>query len=269
MPRLNDPRLEENLERDGYAVVDDFLGATEIARLLESFKTHDSPLHRQGFGATMVSNDLAYRAAVDRDIKDAFGSRADGVFNGYRHCFSNFLVKAPQPANAGPQAGEVALHQDITLVDESRYQALNLWCPLVDTDVTNGCLLVAPGTERLNAGPRGPGTPFPYRELAKSFKLRAVPMKAGSAMIFGQKLIHASPPNRSTATRVVVAGLFAPREAQLLCCYPDAELKRMEVFAVDDLFYTRYIYRTRPEGVPRIGVIDYWHAPLTARQLAG
>ncbi|MEO8619700.1 MAG: phytanoyl-CoA dioxygenase family protein [bacterium] len=269
MPRLKDPRLEENLERDGYAVVDDLLDAREISRLLEAFKTHDSPLHRQGFGASILSPDFAYRAAVDLDIKAAFAPRIDEVFNGYRHCFSNFLVKAPQAEHGAPLDGEVALHQDPTFVDESRYQALNMWCPLVDTNLTNGCLIVAPGTHRLNTGPRGPGTRFPYQELAASFKLRAMPMKAGSAIVFCQKMFHTSQPNRSAETRVAVAALCAPRDAQLFCYFPDAKHKRMEVFEVDDLFYTHYIFRSRPEGVPRVGVVDYWHAPLTARQLPG
>jgi hypothetical protein len=32
---------------------------------------------------------------------------------------------------------------------------------------------------------------------------------------------------------------------------------------------TRYIYRSRPEGVPRVGVIDYWYDRISREQLAG
>jgi hypothetical protein len=271
-PRLTDPTLDASLERDGYAVIDDFLDRAEIVQLLDVFRTHDSPIHRHPFSASILSDDLAYRSAVDREIKAVLRPKVDVTFNGYRHCFSNFVVKEPLPANAAANAGEVMLHQDIAFVDESRFQSLGIWCPLVDADPVNGCLSVVPGSHRFNRGPRGPGTPHPYRELDPSFapQLRAVPMKAGSAMIFCQKLFHASRPNRGTAARVAVGCLFVPQDAQLYCYYPDpAAPQRMEVFEVDDLFYTRHLYRTRPEGVPRVAVIDYWYETIDRTRLAG
>ncbi|HEX2094149.1 MAG TPA: phytanoyl-CoA dioxygenase family protein [Longimicrobiaceae bacterium] len=267
-PRLNDPQLEAALEHDGYAVIDGLLSPPEIRRLLDAFETYESPIHRRPFGASIQSDDLEYRAAVDREIKAVLGPKTDTLFNGYRLCFSNILSKAPQATGAPTGAGEVLLHQDISVVDESRAQAIAVWCPLVDTDLVNGCLQVVPGSHRLNAGPHGPGAAFPYRELAPLFPMQAVPMKAGSAMIFCLKLFHASSPNRGTATRVAVGGLFAPRGVPLRCYYRVPGTNRMEVFEVDDLFYTRYIYGTRPQGVPRVAEIDYWYEPLTPERIA-
>jgi hypothetical protein len=194
--------------------------------------------------------------------------RIDAIANGYRYCFANFLVKTPRPASAGPGVGEVPLHQDICMIDESQFEALAVWCPLVDMDATNGCLAVVPGSHRFNDGPRGPRTPFPYRNLDPYFRPRDVPMKAGSAIVYSPKLFHGSRPNRGRVARVAAGALLAPRDAPLRCYFPDQALQRMEVFEVDDLFYTRYAYQSRPEGVPRIGVVDYWYAPLTREQLA-
>jgi Phytanoyl-CoA dioxygenase (PhyH) len=248
---LNDPRADAALERDGYAVVDGFLDRGDIAQLMDVFRSNDSPTHHAPFSASVLSDDVQYRAAVDREIKAVLRDKVDAVFDGYRHCFSNFVVKAPSRT-----AGEVPVHQDITFVDETRYLSLGIFAPLVDTTPGNGCLLVAPGSHRLNGGPRAVGTRHPYEGV--TLPLQPVPMKAGSVMIFSQKLFHASQPNRSKVTRVVVGGLFVPREAQLYCYY-HASPEQLEVYAVDDLFYTRYIYRTRPEGVPRVGVVDYWY----------
>jgi len=274
-PRLRDARIESDLDRDGFVVVDDVLDSTEMAHLAEVFRTHDSPLHQAAFSASILSDDVAYRQAVDREIRAVLQSHSDALFHDYRLCFSNFSIKHPQtPPPAGAPAvgstGEVLLHQDITFVDESRYQSLALWCPLVDTHPGNGCLYAVPGSHRWNTGPRGPGTPYPYRALdsAVQKQLKAIPMRAGSAFIFCQKLFHASPPNTSGATRVVVTGLAVPREAQLLCCYPAPDSPaRLEVYAVDDAFYSHYIYRSRPTGVPRIGTIDFYHDPLGPGQL--
>jgi hypothetical protein len=271
IPRLQDPALDAALERDGYAVLDGFLTAPEITHISEVFRKHDSPTHHAPFAASVLSDDVEYRTAVDRELKAVIQPKVDRVFNGYRHCFSNFVVKAPQLAGASPAAGEVMLHQDISFVDESRFQSLGIWAPLVDADVTNGCLFTVPGSQHFNIGPRGVGTPHPYRDLDPYFRplLRPEPMKAGSVMIFCQKLFHASPPNRGSAARVVVGGLFVPREAQLYCYYPDpADQSKLERYEVDDLFYTRYLYGTRPTGVRREAVIDYWFDPITPTQLA-
>jgi hypothetical protein len=251
VPRLKDPRADAALERDGYAVLDGFLDPSEIAHLTGVFRSHDSPTHRAPFSASVLSDDVSYRTAVDREIKAVLRDKVDAVFDGYRHCFSNFVVKAPSR-----REGEVPVHQDITFVDETRHLSLGIFAPLVSTNPDNGCLFVAPGSHRLNGGPRGIGTRHPYEGV--KLRLKPVPMKAGSVMIFSQKLFHASRPNRTKVTRVVVGGLFVPREAQLYCYY-HASPEQLEVYEVDDMFYTRYIYRTRPEGVPRVGVVDYWY----------
>ena len=269
-PRLHDPVLDADFERDGYAVVPALLDAHDIGQLLEVFGASDDPVHGLPFAATLHSADLGFRAAVDRAVRAVVWPKLEPLLNGYRYCFANFVSKGPA-RDAAETAGEVRLHQDIAFVDESRYEALGLWCPLTDVDEVNGCLLVVPGSHRLNHGPRGPGTPFPYNELLPVLrrKLRPLPMAAGTAVLFSQRLFHTSQPNRSAATRVAAGGLLAPIGAQLYCYYPDpASPRRMEVFEIDDLFYIRYTYPSRPEGVPRVGVMKYWHTPLSAKDLA-
>lgn len=269
-PRLHDPVLDADFERDGYAVVPGLLDAQDIARLLEVFRASDDPVHDRPFAATLHSPDLAFRAAIDRAVRAVVWPKLEPVLNGYRYCFANFVSKSPA-GDAAEAAGEVGLHQDIAFVDESRYAALGLWCPLMDVDEVNGCLLVVPGSHRLNPGPRGPGTPFPYHELLPLFrrKLRPLPMSAGTGVLFSQRLFHTSQPNRSAVTRVAAGGLLAPIGAELYCYYPNPAMpRRMEVFEIDDLFYTRYTYPSRPEGMPRVGVIKYWHTRLRAKDLA-
>jgi ectoine hydroxylase-related dioxygenase (phytanoyl-CoA dioxygenase family) len=291
-PRLKDPGLEADLERDGYAIVPALLDARATERLGEVFRAYDDPVHHLQYGVTVQSSDLKLRAAIDREVKAVIWPKLEPVLNGYRFCSAHFFSKEPQPAAGRPAAevranrdehffntpsasiwpdGEVGLHQDPTLVDESRYDSLGLWCPLTDVGEVNGCLRVVPGSHRLNPGPRSPGAPFPYSELLPLFgrRLRPVPMAAGSAMIYSHKLFHSSLPNRGTRPRLAAGGLLAPHGAQLYCYYLDgASPDRMEVYEVDDLFYTRFIYGARPEGVPRVREIKCWHAPLSARDLS-
>jgi Phytanoyl-CoA dioxygenase (PhyH) len=262
------PDLNDRLARDGYAVVENFITPAEIEQLLDVFRSLDCPTHHGGWSASMFSSDLAYRAAVDRAIKEVLTPRAAAILPGYRLCFCNFLIKEPQQGDGGV----VQIHQDPTFVDEERYDTVGLWVPLVDTDVMNGAISVLPGSHRWNNGPRGfGGCPSPYLDLLPSFVEHAqpLPMKAGAALVFSQKLFHGSPANRGRTTRITAAVLLAPNEAPLRCYHANPALPgKLEVFAVDDLFYTRYPYATRPVGVPRIAVVDHRHDRIGRDQLA-
>jgi hypothetical protein len=248
-------------------VIEDFLGAAGIEALLDVFNSLDSPMHHRAWGASMYSGDLDYRAAVDRAIKAALTARATALLPGYRICFCNFLAKEPDPS----PAGIVQIHQDPTFVDEQRYETIGLWIPLVDTNAENGAITVLPGSHRWNQGPRSfGGRASPYLDLLPAFVEHAqvVPMRAGAALVFSQKLFHGSPANRSQAKRVSAAALLAPSEAQLHCYHANPALPaELEVFRVDDLFFNRYPYGTRPEGVPCMAVVEHWHDPIRLEQL--
>jgi len=254
-------QLPERLDRDGYAVVENFLTESEVGHLLHVFESLDCPTHHGAWSASMFSSDLAYRAAVDRAIKDVLAPRAEPLLPGYRFCFCNFLVKEPQQVDDGI----VQIHQDPTFVDEHLFSTLGLWIPLVDTDATNGGISVLPGSHRWNDGPRSFGGWSPYLDLSATLLEQAqpVPMTAGSALVFSQKLFHGSRANRSRTTRVTAAALLASNDAPLRCYHANPSLpQKLEVFEVDDLFYTRYPYATRPEGVPRIAVVDRTFDPI-------
>jgi hypothetical protein len=263
---LGDPHLRAELDRNGFAVIDDFFSSADIEQLFEVFRANDSIVHRRPFATSMHSDDVAYRATIDRAIKTVLQPRAESVLDGYRLCFTNFLVKEPHRG----EAGKVALHQDPSLVDETHYRSLSIWAPLVDTELENGCLHVVPGSHLLNSAPRPSGGDSPYRALDPLFEriLQPVPIKAGSAMIHSQMLFHGSPPNRGSKPRVVAGGFCVPREAQLYCYYRDpASPDKLEVFEIDDLFYTRHQYGTRPQGVRHVRTIDFWYERITEDQL--
>lgn len=265
-PRLHDPSAEEALERDGFAVAP-FLQPSEVARLQAFFDAQSTDVHAQAFGSSLQSRDVAYRRAVDAELKSVLAPHVERVFNGYRLCFANFTLKQPRSA-----LGEMPFHQDPAFVDEERFQSLGIWVPLVDVDASNGCLCAVPGSHRLNRGPRGPFTSFPYGDLVPLIRerhLRPVPMKAGEVFIFCQKLFHTSPPNRGDTLRVVATALVAPHGVPLRFYHQSADRRRLEIFAVDDLFYTRHILGEEPAGVASLGTIDYYHEPLTAERLGG
>jgi hypothetical protein len=92
--------------------------------------------------------------------------------------------------------------------------AVTLWLPLVDVDETNGCLLLAPGSQRLGALPVRVRDALNTRRNANEameidgleailarHPVVSVPVTAGDALVFHTFLLHRSQPNRSPATR--------------------------------------------------------------------
>jgi hypothetical protein len=92
--------------------------------------------------------------------------------------------------------------------------AVTLWLPLVDVDEGNGCLLLAPGSQRLGALPVRVRDALNERRNANEtleidgleallgrHPAVSVPAAAGDALVFHTFLLHRSQPNRSAATR--------------------------------------------------------------------
>ena len=104
--------------------------------------------------------------------------------------------------------GEVGWHQDATFFDTTPISVTTFWFALEDATLDNGCLWVQPG------GHRGPlreryvrdadkvwmekldATPWPQGDAAV-----ALPVPAGSLVVFHGLLPHYSAPNRSAHSR--------------------------------------------------------------------
>jgi ectoine hydroxylase-related dioxygenase (phytanoyl-CoA dioxygenase family) len=93
-------------------------------------------------------------------------------------------------------AGSVSMHQDLGVLTEEADAAtiLSVWVPITDATVENGCLKVIPGSHRrdlLDHCLTGANLGIPDKLLTLQEAV-PVPMRAGSALIFGQQLIHGS-----------------------------------------------------------------------------
>lgn len=126
----------------------------------------------------------------------------------------NTRPKVPKVA-----AGIIPWHQDKSYwVGAKVSPVITVWIPLVDANLTNGCLHVLPGTHHRrvlsyhNETYSGTG----YTELdekhVKPLRDRAValPLQAGGAILFNDRLIHSSTPNTSDHIRWSVDLRYQP-----------------------------------------------------------
>lgn len=120
-----------------------------------------------------------------------------------------FATKRPHSS-----AGTVPLHQDYSTTDGRTATAIRLWCPLVDVDARSGCLIVVPGSHAITPAIR----PFPHpwavsgpveHEIRTRFA-RALPMNAGAALLYDERLIHGSDENLSDRFRIAVSCILLP-----------------------------------------------------------
>jgi hypothetical protein len=104
LPVFREEKYQTQFERDGYIVLPFYL-ADEIRELTDLYRRLH-PRDETGFPI----------AAYFQDIKVICGS---------------FIVKSPAPESA------MCVHQDMTLVDESKYTGINIWVPLIDLNDEN------------------------------------------------------------------------------------------------------------------------------------
>jgi hypothetical protein len=243
----------DRLHRDGFAVVD-LLGAGALGRLRKA-AAGLAPRLRAGFDSTVLSGDLELRAAADRAVRQELAVLMRALAAGYRIAFCSMVVKS-----ARSERSEVPLHQDWSFVDEDRHASFGLWCPLIDVDPGNGCLMVVRGSHAAAHPPRAAFAPFHYPELLGRLRdsLTALPMRAGQAVLFDNRLVHGSPPNRGDSPRVAATAVLIPEAAGLRYHHlvNRRDYDRIEIFEVADNFYLTHEVPSRPDGAASLGLVD-------------
>lgn len=247
-PPFRDPLLNDEFAKRGFVIVP-LLDEEEIADVLVGYEGL-VPDGAKGHHSTIMVDDPRYRWRVSCVMRSIISPKLDRYFADYRQCFCNFMVKHPDESSA------LQLHLDWSLADEHYYTAVHSWCPLLDVDEDNGCLLVVPGSHRLSDPIRSYACEFPYHsisDLIRSQLLQAVPMAAGTAVLFHPALIHGSGLNRTPRPRVAAMCVNLPQEAPMLYWnrVSPEELERYEV--EDDFFYHVTLAGPPPANVRLVG----------------
>jgi len=137
-----------------------------------------------------------------------------------------------------PGGSEIPWHQDYSYWQgqSDRPCQINLMVYLDDADEENGCLLVVPGSHRTELVPHrtgdGHGVFFASLPDMESSRITAVPGRAGTAILFGPLLMHASGPNRSPRPRhsftVVYTNPLVDQYRDVLSCFfPQERIRRL------------------------------------------
>ncbi len=233
---LRDPVNQAEFAERGYTVVD-LVEPDVVTGLAERFFSIYSGAS-SGFHSSLECDDYTYREALHQELLATFGARVDELVVDHTVSMSGATVKWPEGDST------VNMHQDWTLVDETRFRSFNFWIPLVDTCHENGGMYVLPGSHMVYSQlrPHG-GYPTGYIEPASYLELDTfvpVPVRAGQALIQDHALFHCGPPNRASAPRVAVLMGMTPNEADRSHYFRDQD-DRITRYAISDPSFFRKV----------------------------
>ena len=151
-----------------------------------------------------------------------------------------------------PASGKSSLnpHQDTPIIDEISGYATYVWIPLCDTNEKNGTLCVLPGSHLWGNHQRSLNIPWIYEKYTKELwkKMVHIPLNVGDVVCFDSALIHGSLPNLSDKLRLAFTTTILPKDYQLIHYFRDEKTPEnmVEVYAVDETFFTNYVITERP-----------------------
>lgn len=153
-----------------------------------------------------------YHLMSNPNILDAVESLIGGEI--YANPVYNVRPKVPKVA-----AGAIPWHQDKSYwPDANSNPVITVWLSFVDATLENGCLHLKPGTHKTklldwhHETYTGTGYTALRENQLGDKKTIALPVKAGTAILFNDRLLHMSTPNHSRGVRWSVDLRYQPTD---------------------------------------------------------
>jgi len=233
-------------EREGYLVVPNMLSYNDLAPAREALNWKVSKIADELAASGLIKDKLEgdpfetrlvnlFKGLTEADFLK-FGRGWRDRHPGYFHLmaqpkivdavesliggeiFANPVYNA-RPKVAGVAAGAVPWHQDKSYwPDANSNPVITVWMPIVDANEVNGCLHVWPRTHKSKVmsfhRENYTGTQYTEIDLKEEADRHAValPVTAGSGVLFNDRCIHSSTPNRSDQVRWSIDLRYQPTD---------------------------------------------------------
>lgn len=250
-------------DTEGYLVIPDLLTTADLAAAQTALTEKVDMIAGELMQAGLISDELPdepFRTRLARlfDGLDAehfltFGRSWRDRIGGYHTLMSNPKILDAVESLIGSEifsnpvynvrpkvprvaAGAVPWHQDKSYwPDANSNPVITVWISLVDATLANGCLHVLPRTQRQRVldvhAETYSGTGFlevdeKQLRLLKAGKATPVPVTAGSAILFNDRLVHSSTPNNSDHVRWSIDLRYQPTDQDRMRAYGAGFLAR-------------------------------------------
>ncbi len=245
---LTDNNRNQLLKNNGYAVVP-FLNNEEINELTDFFYRHH-PVLPEGMYASSHAGNFDFRKKMNNEIQKVCKRAIDFTFQNATALGATFMVKSKG------ESGSLHPHQDWSIVDEKQFNSYNVWLPLVDVNEANGTLLILPDSHHIFENTRGLNIPSSFQKVMNEVWDYLVPinMKAGEALIYDHRLLHASGINNTNIPRLVIVYGVIPSQASMR--YYFGNKNKIEEYACKPDFYFNENIIQGPLGLQQLSVME-------------
>lgn len=231
---FKDQEVQNKIVEKGWVTMQ-YLNTEEIEFLKEFYFKNTSNNSLSGFHATMFHKDKIYKQKVNEIIQNTINHKFSNCFSDdYKLLYANFMVKE-KGLNS-----KMKWHQDWSYVHENQYNSYAIWIPLQDLNENNGVFTIAEESHKLNNFVRGPGVEDSFiseKWINENFKINPLYLKAGEAVIWHHRLLHASPPNMTDIPRVSATAIILPKLAENIHFYRYKNEKFIREYSVTPDFY--------------------------------
>lgn len=215
VPLFKNTAHQDFFEKNGYLLLP-ALNQEDISQLRDLYGELGIKDEKgYGFHVAMDNADKALVQKMVTKITDVALPKVQEYLHETQLFTASFVVKEPNPQ------GVVPPHQDWSFVEnEVDHCSVTCWIPLQDVNMDNGCMGVIKGSNHFFESHRPSPSPQVETPLKKHMFtifpfLELIEMKAGEALIFNNKTIHASPPNITNETRLAIGLGFTQKEAEI------------------------------------------------------
>lgn len=232
---FKEEKLQHELNVNGFVKIK-LLEESDVKELSQLFNKY-FPNPSKDFYSSSYENNYEVKKEISDQIGRLILPNLENIFTNYTWFGSAFLSKGNGPRS------EMPMHQDWTIVDETKFTALNIWTPLQNTNDENGTLEVIKGSHKWHSELRAPTLPFyydGYQEQLKS-KLVTIPTKATEAIVLNQAVIHYSKPNKTSDMRLAITTGIKTKDAPMIFHYWNKnEPEMIEQFEQTDDFLLQF-----------------------------
>lgn len=241
--------LDQHLLEQGYAVTT-FLSVAEIDEL-RSFYYQYHPANQVGIYATAHVPDIAFRMKMNDFIKEKFARAIADTFLPCNALGGSYIAKGKG------DTGILNPHQDWNIVDEDVFRSFNIWVPLVNLTDHNGVICIVPGSHTWQKTYRSANIPFAYKDREKDFwkTMQRLYLKAGEALIYDHRLIHASGSNTTDEIRLACVYGIIPHGAEMFY-YHQKDEATIEVYHSNPEFFLYGNIFEGPRGLTKKAEIN-------------
>lgn len=207
---FKDQALQNTFDHDGAMVVP-FLTEVELEQLrLLYLQVMDHTV--SGLYPSHSHGSLEQNLNVHHQLSVAIKQAADRLFTDYDFVANHFMVKGKRTPD------EFRLHQDWNIVEEDKYDAVHIWCPLQSTSKDNGGMFVVKGSHLFFNNLRSGSLGIPFIDTTGKIQqnLSAFNMKAGEALLYKQATFHGSFANVSDKDRAVALCTIKQQSAPIV-----------------------------------------------------